>query len=83
MAMSLDRSEERSSAAIASRLADGLADEWGWSEPEDRAQALSTAETVVDLLVDSADLMPSDRWDEVCHDCGALVGDHLVRGGCP
>lgn len=68
---------------ITARLADYIAAELGWTEPEDRDNAAENATLAVDGLVDSADLFPSDRWDEDCHQCTRRIGDHTVDGRCP
>lgn len=41
------------------------------------------AEVMIDELVDSAVLMPADRWDEDCHRCEQAIRLHLVDGSCP
>ncbi len=41
------------------------------------------AEHIVDELVNSAAVMPTERWDEECHRCDQRIGDHTVDGRCP
>lgn len=60
-------------------LLDAVAEECGWTEPEQ----LSAVEDVLDALVGMVVLLLPDRWDEDCHRCERRIGDHTVDGRCP
>lgn len=68
---------------IVEGLTQAIADDFGWEDPDDVDQARSTAETVVDALIEGLVIWPSERWDEDCHDCEQRVGDHPFDGRCP
>lgn len=40
-------------------------------------------ETTLDVLIGSALLVPSSRWNDDCHRCELRLGDHLLDGRCP
>jgi hypothetical protein len=80
-AVPLTTSERMSRQMTVLRIANGLTSEHGDGWPD--MTALDVATAVVDLLVDDATVMPSERWDEDCHRCEKRIGDHLVDGRCP